>query len=303
MATRTYNVREVLESIGYKLKRVGASYMTNAVYRGGDNPTALGIHTKTGGWHDFVTGDSGTLKQLVERTIGKEFDGEIEIERVDDAVDYIERDIPKVKVFDPKSLENLLPAFDYWNNRGISDDTLKYFKNGLAHRNEMYQRSVFPIVNPDGKIYGFAGRSVLPERQPKWKIVGKKTNFIYPVYFNAQYIAKEDYIILIESIGDMLGLWEAGIKNTLCTFGTAIFPKTMCYLLSLNKTIIIATNNDESAEKNWGYLAAEKMRNKLLEYFDEQNVKIFLPFKKDFNDQTTTENLRWHEDLLKILNK
>jgi len=300
MATLTYNVKEVLESIGYKLKRVGTNYMTNSLYRGGDNKTALSIHSKTGGWHDFVTGESGSLKDLVKRTVGEDFDGEI---KVSSDIDFDVFSSKKTKIFDPKLLDNLLPVYKYWNDRGISDDTLKIFKNGIAHQNEMYQRSVFPIFNPDGKIYGFAGRSILADRVPKWKIVGKKLNFIYPVFVNGSYITQSNHVILVESIGDVLGLWEAGIRNVVCIFGTSISPKMMCYLLSLNKSIVIATNNDKGKEKNWGDIAARKIQKSLLKYFDEERVMIFLPFKGDFNDQSKTENLQWQKDLLLTIQK
>lgn len=302
MAQQTFSVKEVLESIGYRLKRVGTNYMTKAIYRGGNNPTALSIHSKTGGWHDFVSGESGTLKQLVKKTIGKDFDGTIEYSKIEDTFESLPEEA-QLKTFDPKLLENLLPAYSYWNKRGISDDTLRLFKNGVGHRNEMYQRSVFPIYNPDGKIYGFAGRSILEDRVPKWKLIGKKSEFIYPVYFNGDYITKSDHIILVESIGCVLGLWEAGIRNTLCLFGTSILPKRMCYLLSLNKKVIIATNNDLDKEKNRGLIAAEKIKESLSQYFDDSKVMIFLPFSGDFNDQTKTENMKWHDDLILTMQK
>lgn len=302
MNQQTYSVREALEAAGYKLKRVGTNYMTNALYRGGNNPTALSIHTKTGGWHDFVTGESGTLKQLIKKTIGRDLDGQIDYGRMEATFEALDED-PLPKTFSPKLLDNLLPAYSYWNKRGISDDTLRFFKNGLGHRNEMYQRSVFPIYNPDGKIYGFAGRSVLDDRQPKWKIIGKKTHFIYPAFFNGHYISQSDHVILVESIGCILGLWEAGIRNTLCIFGTSIFPKTMCYLLSLNKKIVIATNNDLDKEKNHGEIAAGKIKTSLMQYFDHSQVIIFLPFKGDFNDQSASENISWHKKLILTIQK
>ena len=295
MDTQNYNVKELLEDIGYRLKRVGTNYMTRALYRGGDNTTALSIHHQTGGWHDFVTGESGTLKDLIERTTGKTFEGEI---KISSDIDVNKFNSQKVKVFDPELLDDLLPVYDYWNNRGISDDTLRHFKNGLAHKNEMYQRSVFPIINPDGKIYGMAGRSILPERQPKWKIIGKKTSFIYPTNFNKKYVTNSDHVILVESIGCVLGLWEAGIKNTICLFGLTPSSKMVCHLLSLNKRIVIATNNDDDKEKNRGKIAAEKIKKTLLKYFDEDGIHIFLPFKGDFNDQSTIENLEWHKKML-----
>ena len=48
------NYKEVLENLGYRLKDHGSYWRTNAVYRSGDNSTALQIYKDTGVWKDYV---------------------------------------------------------------------------------------------------------------------------------------------------------------------------------------------------------------------------------------------------------
>ena len=46
--------KQVLEELGYRLKDHGSYWRTSAVYRSGDNSTALQIYKDTGVWKDYV---------------------------------------------------------------------------------------------------------------------------------------------------------------------------------------------------------------------------------------------------------
>mgnify|MGYP000509736383 CR=1 FL=1 len=46
--------KSILEDLGYKLTDRGAFWHTNAVYRNGDNPTAVMVYKNNGVWKDFV---------------------------------------------------------------------------------------------------------------------------------------------------------------------------------------------------------------------------------------------------------
>ena len=67
------NYKEVLENLGYRLKDHGSYWRTNAVYRSGDNSTALQIYKDTGVWKDYVAGDGFLpFPALIEKTVGKD---------------------------------------------------------------------------------------------------------------------------------------------------------------------------------------------------------------------------------------
>ena len=47
-------IKHILEELGYKLSDKGSYWQCSAVYRGGDNQTALQIYKDTGAWKDYV---------------------------------------------------------------------------------------------------------------------------------------------------------------------------------------------------------------------------------------------------------
>ena len=50
----TDSIRSVLEDLGYKLRDKGPYWQCAALYRGGDNETALQIYKDSGTWKDYV---------------------------------------------------------------------------------------------------------------------------------------------------------------------------------------------------------------------------------------------------------
>ena len=47
-------IKDILQDLGYKLSDKGRYWQSPAVYRNGDNPTALQIYKDTGAWKDYV---------------------------------------------------------------------------------------------------------------------------------------------------------------------------------------------------------------------------------------------------------
>jgi len=48
------NIEEVLTSLGYKLTDRGSYWQTSAVFRDGNNNTAIQIYKDSGVWKDYV---------------------------------------------------------------------------------------------------------------------------------------------------------------------------------------------------------------------------------------------------------
>ena len=116
------------------------------------------------------------------------------------------------KIYPESCLSKLLPHYSFYKNKGISEDILRDLKGGLATEGSMYQRFVFPIYNKDFLIHGFSGRDMSNNpNKAKWKHMGSKTSWIYPYYvksngfsLTAESIKEKGFIILVESIGDMI---------------------------------------------------------------------------------------------------
>lgn len=294
----------VLESIGYtKLIDYGKQYSTRPLYRDSDNDTALTINKATGEWYDFVERIGGPLEALIEKTLGQPITPEL-MQRLETCSVFHERkadiEVPHTKTFDKTMLLKLKNDSQYWEGRGVSSRTLSGFNGGVALNGRMMNRYVFPIFNEKQDIIGFSGRYLWKSPYvPKWKHIGRKTEWLFP-YSSLSNIMSCKEAILVESIGDMLALYEEGIQNVLVTFGVKISPKVIQFLLKADvRNIYIAFNND-SHNKFVGNIAAEKGKEKLKSYFDEKQLHIAVPTEKnDFGVMSSEEINLWKQQNLK----
>jgi DNA primase len=191
-----------------------------------------------------------------------------------------------------------MPWYTFYKNRGISEQTIKDFGGGVKTYGKLNNRFVFPIYQGE-KIVGLAGRDLYTNSQrPKWKILGRKANFVYPYKLTLSDIESSRCVILVESIGDALSLYEAGIKNFLVLFGLSVSkPVTLTLIKSNVDKIIIATNNDMDLETNRGMKAALGIKYKLSKFFSPDSIFVKLPYKKDFGDMKKQEIIDWYKSL------
>lgn len=306
------NLEDILTSFGYSLTDRGEYWQTNALYRGGDNQTALQIYKDSGVWKDYVE-ETGFLpfEALVEksRTLVDEetFKSIKQGTSLKDSIDKpAQKDFIVEEFFDEKILKTFLPHYSFYEKKGISKNLLVNLNSGLCTQGQMYQRFVFPIFNYYKKIIGFAGRDMSPNSsRPKWKHIGKKTKWIYPLYTDKEHPAfsKNKNLIIVESIGDLLSLREHSDHNCLVSFGLDMSPTLISSILSLDfNKLIIAFNNDSDSKENRGRNAAIKNYLKLLSFFDVDKIKICLPTKNDFGDMEKENFQRWENKLQKIEN-
>jgi hypothetical protein len=293
------NIKEILENLGYTLSDDGARFWRMAaVYRDGDNPTALRVSKKNGSFIDFVDNKSGPFYRLIQITLG--------LKRPKDAKQWLEnkqfvaqttKEIPKIVMpenWNVKILDKLIRDHQYWNKRGIDSKIVEQFQGGVAIEGRMANRYIFPIFKNE-KIIGFDGRDITGKHKIKWKIIGEKSNFVFPININRQSIIEKREVFLVESIGDLLSMFQAGFDNTLCLFGTYLSDKIISALVGLQpKKIFICTNNDQE-NNNVGNQKACGIYLRLIKFFDKEKIKIKLPIKNDFGVMNTEEIRKWYE--------
>lgn len=267
------NVYQILTDLGYKLKDCGKEYRAKPLYRESDNDTVLKIYKDSGHWFDFKENISGDFTSLVSMTLKLEDPAKAKEWLKDKNFSFVRSFEPtkplikSTKKFDSEILQNLELDHQYWNKRNITDDALVKFKGGVAKAGKMKNRYVFPIFDINNNIIGFSGRDVTNLSKIKWKHLGEKNDFLYPLFLNSESIESQKEIILVESIGDMLSLWQAGIKNVLVTFGTNLSLGILNYCLKIDaKKIYISLNND-SNKNNAGNIGAEKNLCKIKKIF------------------------------------
>ena len=240
------NIKEVLSNLGYDLKEYLKEYRTKPLYRDSDNENVLVIYKDSGKWVDYKENITGNLQDLVRMTLNLPNNVEAKewiskkVQTESSYTVYKKPEIKQVKCYSSEVLDKLVKDHSFWKNRNISEETMNLFGGGILTEGRMKGRYVFPILNKEQKLIGVAGRDILNRSEkmcPKWKLVGDKINWRYPLQVNSKILSESKEVIIVESIGDMLSLWEAGIKNVIVTFGLTCFRNARC--VSLN-------NNDHS---------------------------------------------------------
>jgi hypothetical protein len=291
--------KKILEELGYRLKDHGSYWRTNALYRSGDNASAIQIYKDTGVWKDFVE-DTEFLpfQALLEKTLNTKDQSILKPYLNNSSLNTLSRPYQKKllkeeKTYSRAALTKLLPHYDFYLDKGISQATLEKFNCGLAMSNKMYQRMVFPIFRSDGKIHGFSGRKITNDKKPKWLHVGRCSDWFYP-YYSVKEIEKEillkKTLHIVESIGDCLSLYESGVKNVLVSFGLNISPKFISKLSAMPiDKIFVSFNNDFNSERNRGFEGAIKSIFKLSDCTDFEKIYFAPPTSNDFGEMTKDE--------------
>jgi len=304
--------KNILLDVGYSnIKDNGREFRMKPVYRDSSSDTVLSVRKDTGHFIDFSKQISGSFEYLIQLSMGLKTVEEAKTVLKDkwEINSEIKREhrppVSSPKIFPSTYLEKIIQDHSYWEERGISKQTLELFNGGVVHSGTMADRYVFPIFNSKKELIGVTGRYLknLPEEKskPKWLHRGRTSEWKYPLQINQKILKEKKEIILIESIGDMLALWECEIKNTIVVFGLNISPSFISLLIKLDPNKIFVSFNDDSDNNSAGNKGVEAAVRKLKNYFDPHQIQVAFPTKNDFGDMSREEILEWKE--INILKK
>ena len=115
-------------------------------------------------------------------------------------------------------------------------------------------RIIFPIKNLQGKIVGFGGRSIEPNKSPKYlnspeTQIYKKSEILYGLYESKDLIRELKEAILVEGYFDVISPYQIGIKNVVATLGTALSLKQTKMLKKFVNKVYILYDSDEAGKK------------------------------------------------------
>ena len=315
------DIHEALVELGFQLSDRGLYWQTSAIWRNGDNQTAIQIYKDSGVWRDFVEGEKHQpFFRLVGKALGtnnkKEISKYVSLDKSE--LSFLEEKDNRVKikmdqVYNKSDLKKLLPHHKFYLDKKISLNTLRTYQGGYATAGKMNGRYTFPVFQPrvPENIIGYTGRALRHTQGssfPKWKHIGQRRNWLYPLYLPTSqgYIFKEEAlkkkeVIIVESVGDSLALTENKMLNHIVTFGLGVSSKQICELVALNPSrIIISLNNDSEKEKNIGLESSIKDFIKLSDFFDLSKICIKLPPCNDLSEMHT--NGIFHEWVDKEVN-
>ena len=185
----------------------------------------------------------------------------------------------------------------YLLDRGLSVDTINYFKIGFCEdskkiKDKLFQnnftaneliksgmyykkdgsdelvcrfrnRIIFPILNYFNQYIGCGGRSVLKKALAKY-INSPETDFFKKGFnlYNLNNSKKEstdtDKLVLVEGYMDVVSLYNKGVKNVAATLGTAITTSQINLAWKNFDKIILCFDGDQSG-LDASYRAAERV--------------------------------------------
>lgn len=143
--------------------------------------------------------------------------------------------------------------------RGISTTTLRHFGAFRTDaEDKLVDRICFPITDITGKTIAYLGRHLLSNGNPRYVVhPGGRPLPLFPSNLGSQYRS----IVLVEGIFDMLRLYDSGIKNAVCAFGTSTISEA-------------------------------NAKNKLMPYKAQGVTKVFLMFDGDKAGEEAMKNIK-----------
>ncbi|MDC5078486.1 DNA primase [Acinetobacter baumannii] len=174
-------------------------------------------------------------------------------------------------------------AKNYFKQRGLSDQTIQFWRLGYApedwqHLEKAFpydieglkqlglirssdsgrdfdllrDRVIFPIRDPKGRVVGFGGRALNDEIKPKYinspdSEVFHKNQLLYGLY-EGRKLKANDWL-MVEGYMDVIALQQYGITGAVATLGTASNAEHLNILFKQNNRITIAFDGDAAGQK------------------------------------------------------
>ena len=206
-------------------------------------------------------------------------------------------------------------ALTYLKNRGITDEIIEAFEIGLSpnsydtlynvladmgvlelemedvglvdksdngkYHDLFVNRIMFPIKDERNNTLGFSARIFVNDpKQPKYinsrdtKIFRKGTA-LFNINNAKPEIIKKDRIVIHEGQMDVIAAYKAGIKEVVCSLGTAIGDEQAKKIARLTKNVIICFDGDKAG------IESSKKAIKLFKKYNFNVRLVLLPNKMD----------------------
>ena len=177
-------------------------------------------------------------------------------------------------------------AYEYFINRGLSEEDIKIFslgyapakgllaflnksgisnesavEAGLAIRTEsnnyierFRSRVIFPIKNHKNQVVGFGGRALDSEIMPKYlnspeNLIYKKRYQLYGLFQTKHFITQKKFALIVEGNTDLLKVFQYGFRNVVASLGTALTENQIKLLARYTKNVYILYDGDDAGQE------------------------------------------------------
>lgn len=191
--------------------------------------------------------------------------------------------LENVAQFYERQLPHSKAAQQYFKKRGLSSETIQFWRLGYApedwqHLEKAFpqdieglkliglirssdsgrdfdllrERVIFPIRDAKGRVVGFGGRALNDEIKPKYinspdSEVFHKNQLLYGLYEGRKNKAQD--WLMVEGYMDVIALQQYGISGAVATLGTASNTDHLSILFKQNNQITIAFDGDAAGQK------------------------------------------------------
>ncbi|WP_180180449.1 DNA primase [Acinetobacter sp. YH01021] len=191
--------------------------------------------------------------------------------------------LENIAQFYERQLPNSPSAQQYFKQRGLTTETIAYWRLGYApedwqHLEKAFpqdieglkllglirtsdsgrdfdllrERVIFPIRDTKGRVVGFGGRALNDEIKPKYinspdSEVFHKNQLLYGLYEGRKQKAQE--WLMVEGYMDVIALQQYGIHGAVATLGTASNTDHLNILFKQSNRLTIAFDGDAAGQK------------------------------------------------------
>ncbi len=121
-------------------------------------------------------------------------------------------------------------------------------------RDFFFDRIMFPITDPRGRVVAFGGRGLSPDSKPKYVNTGEtslfsKGHMLYNFAKARPVAIKEQNIIVAEGYMDVIALARAGFEAAVAPLGTALTEDQLHLLWRVAAEPVLAFDGDEAGQR------------------------------------------------------
>lgn len=157
----------------------------------------------------------------------------------------------------------------------LIDTGLCYRRDDGKVADRFYDRVMFPIHSPSGRIIAFGGRTLRSDKavakyvnSPETEIYVKSRS-LYGIWFARNEIVRRDRCILVEGYLDVISMHQLGIRNVVASSGTSLTVEQIRLIRKYSQNVTIIYDGDSA-----GIKAALRGINLVLK--EGLNVKVVL---------------------------
>ena len=227
--------------------------------------------------------------ESIANTLGIEIPRDKETSKIYEARKILKDSLNDAKKIFENQLKNSENAISYLKERKISGETAKKFQIGYAEDDfqvinkslsdaytesnlldaglivkkdknsydKFRDRIMFPIHDQSGNIIAFGGRILKEDKEkpmakymnsPETSLFSKK-RVLYNLHLAKQDKDSKEFLYIVEGYMDVIKLYQAGIKNSVATLGTAVTQENLIQCFKYTREIICCFDGDKAGDK------------------------------------------------------